>query len=421
MADAQFADVSPQPRSLTHGSQVSGFDRSAAGVADFGVQVEVVGRLDRLRELEADYSELERATQNTLPFALHAWHVAWWNHLAATGPAIRDALMIHVVRDEAGKPIAIVPLVLTQRTHLGIRVASLAPLGADPWITELRPPLVAPGMEVRALGAIQRLLAADDRWDWIQWTGLDERMAAALERSCMRLSCSLRWREPTVDCVLDLEPTWEAFRAKLKRNIRESLRHCYNSLKRDRIHFEFEVACTRTDVERALGHFLALHSMRAESNESIPHPNRFVSARSQQFLYDVCDRLAASGVARVFLLRVQGEVVAARVGFVVGTSLYLYYSGFDRRWARYSVMTTTVAEAIKYAISLGLRTVNLSAGLDVSKTRWGVRHVPFGEAIQCRTHMRSRLACAGYEARLLLNSHPLLMPMRRALPMRSWT
>jgi len=54
----------------------------------------------------------------------------------------------------------------------------------------------------------------------------------------------------------------------------------------------------------------------------------------------------------------------------VGDALYLYYSGYDPAFGDYSVMTTTVAEAIKYAIEHGFRRVNLSTGSDVSKTRW---------------------------------------------------
>jgi CelD/BcsL family acetyltransferase involved in cellulose biosynthesis len=62
--------------------------------------------------------------------------------------------------------------------------------------------------------------------------------------------------------------------------------------------------------------------------------------------------------------------VAARVAFLLQDELYLYFSGFDPKWARYSVMTTTVAETIKWAIQHRLRAVNLSTGTDVSKTRW---------------------------------------------------
>jgi len=85
-----------------------------------------------------------------------------------------------------------------------------------------------------------------------------------------------------------------------------------------------------------------------------------------------------------------------RLGFVVGDSLYLYYSGFDPAWARYSVMTTTVAEAIKYAIGQGLRTVHLSPTRDISKTRWGPRQVDYGSAYEPKDRLRSRLAHRAY-------------------------
>ena len=85
-----------------------------------------------------------------------------------------------------------------------------------------------------------------------------------------------------------------------------------------------------------------------------------------------------------------------RLGFIVGDSLYLYYSGYDPIWARYGVMTTTVAEVLKYAIACGIKTVNLSSGQEVSKTRWGPRQVDCGSAYEANTRIRSRLARSAY-------------------------
>jgi len=67
---------------------------------------------------------------------------------------------------------------------------------------------------------------------------------------------------------------------------------------------------------------------------------------------------------------------------VVGHTLYLYYSGFKPPWGRYSVATTIQAEAIKYAIACGLKSVDLSPGRVVSKTRWSPREVLYGRAVQ---------------------------------------
>ncbi len=76
--------------------------------------------------------------------------------------------------------------------------------------------------------------------------------------------------------------------------------------------------------------------------------------------------------------------------------MYLYYSGYDPLWARYSVMTTTVAEALKYAIACGIKTVSLSPGREISKTRWGPRQIDYGSAYEANTRLRSRLASGAY-------------------------
>ena len=59
-------------------------------------------------------------------------------------------------------------------------------------------------------------------------------------------------------------------------------------------------------------------------------------------------------------------------------------------------MTTTVAEAIKYAIVQGLATVNLSPTSDISKTRWGPREVTYRSAYQQGSRLHSGFAHRAY-------------------------
>jgi CelD/BcsL family acetyltransferase involved in cellulose biosynthesis len=54
-------------------------------------------------------------------------------------------------------------------------------------------------------------------------------------------------------------------------------------------------------------------------------------------------------------------------------------------------MTTTVAEAIKHAIDKGLKTVNLSAGNDVSKTCWSPTEHTFRETVEVAPRLKSRM------------------------------
>ena len=142
-------------------------------------------------------------------------------------------------------------------------------------------------------------------------------------------------------------------------------------------------------------------------------------ARRRSRTKTMCSRMARRGAARVFLLRIRGEVVAARLAFVVGKSLYLYYSGFDPEWAKYGVSTTVMAEAVKYAIALGLSTVNLSTGTDPSKTRWGARPVTFQAGVQTHPQVRSQIAYAAYR-RVLENRSRWLEPVIARVPKRFW-
>jgi CelD/BcsL family acetyltransferase involved in cellulose biosynthesis len=369
------------------------------------VTVETITSPEGVAALQADYEHLCGLTGNKLPYALHEWHLTWCHHFLNCSPNTSDEPHFHILRNAERTCVAILPFIISRRRIGPLKVTSIRLLGADPAITEIQAPLVERGYEQLAVRAVRDNLAKIGDWDWIHWAGMNHEFAEALNRDN-----PLEWRPPVQDFILDLPASWEEFRSGLKRNIRESLRHCYNSLKRDGHRFEFLVIEEPEDVRRHLDRFLELHRLRANMDPAVPHPDRFASRVCRNFLYEVCERLAARGALRLFALQIGSSIVAMRLGFVAGDSLYFYYSGFDPQWARYSVMTTTVAEAIKYAMAHGLKTVNLSPTREVSKTRWGPRQVDYGSAFEFGGRLRSRLARraylavwsdSGYQSRLL--------------------
>jgi CelD/BcsL family acetyltransferase involved in cellulose biosynthesis len=374
---------------------------------------EIISSVAGIQALKPDYERVYRLTGNTLPFALQEWHLSWCSHFLNRNPQIRDEPRFFVLRNRSGDCSAIVPLILTRRRIGPLRLTTVDLVGADPALTEIRSPLIEPGYERLAVRAVHAGLGRLPDWDWIQWRGINGPLAEALAQES-----ALRWHTSVEDFIVDLPPSWPEFRAGRKRNVRESLRHCYNSLKRDGHAFEFIVAREPAEVCAALQRFLQLHAMRADMPWGVKHPNRFATRALQDFLYDVCARLAARDVMRVFQLKLRGEIVAARVAFVVADSLYLYYSGFDPAWARYSVMTTTVAEALKYAIAHGLRTVNLSPTAEQSKLRWGPRRVELRTGLLHRETLRSRIVYGAYRMAASRNGvhaqklKNLLLPVR---------
>jgi len=360
-----------------------------------GLRVSTATTTDELQRLSGEWRALLARAKADMPFLWPDWVLAWWETFHAEQPLVRDSLHVEVVRRPDGELVAVVPFMRTDRPGLGpVRLRTLGFLGSDRYLTEQRAPVVDPSCGPEAAAALATHLLADDSWDWVVWEGLDrhDEVSAVLDRAM-----SLRWGHYQPANVLPLAPSWDQFRGGLKRNIKESLRRCYNSLKRDNLVARLVVADTADAVDAALQTFFDLHAMRAHQADMVVHPDRFAGARAKQFLRLVCARFAERGAARVFTLEVGGAPVASRVGFVVPGCLYLYYSGFDPTWARYSVATTMVAEAIKYAITSGCDRVHLSMGSDASKSRWGPKMPVFHQATWVRPGLGRRTAFDLYQ------------------------
>jgi CelD/BcsL family acetyltransferase involved in cellulose biosynthesis len=359
------------------------------------LSMEVVHTIAGIEKLSGDYERLGHTCANTLPFALPEWHLTWCRHFLNAHPQLEEQPLFHVLRKGGGECVAIVPLIGTRWRVGPLHITTADLIGADPSISEIRTPLVAPGYEAHTVQAVHGRLGRERDLQWMHWRGL----TGALRES-VRADAAAHCYQGIQDFVLDLPSSWEEFRGALPRNIRESLRHCYNSLRRDGHRFEFVIARAPADIEPALDRFLQLHALRAAMASGPKHPDRFASPALRSFLHDVCRALAARDAVRVFQLRIGGHTVAARIGFVVGDSLYLYYSGFDPGWARYSVMTTTVAEALRYAMGHGLRSVNLSLTAEQSKLRWRPRLLEYDTALVHRDTHSARLAARAYRAAL---------------------
>ncbi len=367
---------------------------------DATLRVEVVDSVKGLLGLRGEWLALESASGANLPFQTWEWAVAWWCHLHEERPGVRDSLRVCVVRDRSdGNIVGIAPLMLTERPSTGpVRARYLQFLGADPNITEIRTMLALPELEYACGKALYEYLDQfADTWDWIAWEA--PRSPAA---------DSDPWpgwadNEQKSAYVLELPGTWDELRTRLKRNIKQSLRKCHNSLHHDGLSYEVEVTGEQALIGTELEHFFQLHSARANLPGAPAHANVFGSRQARTFLRELCEQLAERDVTRIFSLRIGGEVVATRIAFELSGVLYLYYSGWDPAYGGYNIMTTLVAEMIQYAIRRGLRAVHLSTGADVSKTRWGpiehsyvsgIRVSPRASAYAMRFAYRSMLRLA---------------------------
>jgi len=382
------------------------------------LRVERIATMDALRGIGDEWTALSARVDDALPFTTHEWALSWWRHLRRESTWARDSLEVHAIRTAGGELVAIAPMMLTERPAVrgAPRLRMLQFFGTDPNLTEVRTMLVSRDWEsaaVRALGA--HLARRANEWDWVQWCGLrreGDALAAAQANGGAQVN------KVTSAFILPLAPSWSEFHRGLGRNMKESLRKCYNSLKRDGLSWQFDVIETSDELPNVLEELFQLHHQRAETAGTVRHANVFATAEARRFTHEVCAALAARRAARVYRLRVEGCTVALRIGFVTGRRLHLYYSGYDPQYGKYSVMTTTVAEAFKHAIDEGIDSVNLSTGADVSKMRWHPTEVEYLDAVSLSPRIRARLTYRAFviaaevrQARRM--GRPILQSMRR--------
>ena len=375
------------------------------------LRVESVQSEEQLRTLQSEWCSLIESLDAPLPFETWWWSQTWWRHLSAHSTMLRDELWVQTIRDGQGQLVAVAPMMRTLRPGVGpFQLRHLQFFGADPLITEIRRMPCLPGYEIEAHRTLASFLQSrNSQWDWVTWSGLSPEVAEAVG-----LRPRAEFSHEQESFVLDLPGTWEEFKRGLKRNIKESLRKCYNAPKRDGITFRFDAVGEPEGIARAVERFLVLHQKRAQQTGTVQHKDVFAGRTARHFLLDVCARLVEKNAVRVFSLLHEDQVVATRIGFLNNGHLFLYYSGYEPSWGKYSVMTRALAETIQWSIRQGLSSVNLSTGRDVSKLRWGPVQKSYFEYVELSPHLRSRLSFRMFQRVQALGGGRLLGRFRRA-------
>ena len=327
--------------------------------------IETIVDVAKLEALSEEWAALDAGISPRLPFTSPSWALNWWRTFRRNEMAARDELHCYVLRDGDGGLAGVAPMMVTHRPGYGpLRMSELQFLGADPYVTEWRGLICKPEIRAEAVAALSAHVARERPADVVQWRGLPAEAEAVVPGLMPQDTLD------TTVFYLALPDSWEAMRQGLPRNLKESLRKCYNSLAREKHEFSLRVVTTPQDARNALHIFFALHAMRSDAQDRINHPDVFADGARREFTRAFCQSMADRGSLRIFQLIIAEKVVATRIGFILGDEIYMYFSGYDLAWSRFSVMTTLVAEAVKWSIGERLRIFNLSTGNDVSKTRW---------------------------------------------------
>ena len=136
---------------------------------------------------------------------------------------------------------------------------------------------------------------------------------------------------------------------------------------------------------------LDLHERRWQGRAS----SALAAPGVQPFLRDFARLAQRNGWLRLHCLELDGEPVAALLGWRLGPRYAYFQSGFDPSWARHSVGTVLVAMTIRSAIEEGAGEFDMLLGTEAYKRRFAEASRPVETVVMVSAAHPARLATAG--------------------------
>lgn len=296
------------------------------------------------------WAELARQIATPIPFDHPGWHDAWWRHFGAGRTRLDLTVFAH------GELAAVVPL---------LRDGDTLSLAGDPEICDTTSLPICASATAELL---TRTFAAIDvlPWSTLHLWGLVDGCAALVVAMAWAGSRGYR-AEIDFEAVcprVALPTTWDAYLERRSKKDRHELKR---KLRRfSEVGTVTRQTLTAPDaVTLGLDTFFRLHRISRRDKAE------FMSAQMEAFFRDACAALAADGLVRLDLTRVDGIDAAALLSFVSGDEALLYNSGYDPAFASVSVGIVSKALALQSAIEDGMAVFDLLRGAEPYKYALG--------------------------------------------------
>jgi CelD/BcsL family acetyltransferase involved in cellulose biosynthesis len=332
-------------------------------------------------KIKREWTALDDGSLPGAVFHSFEWQATW---LATLGAAFEPRLLVGRESD-TNRVAGILPLYIERR---GLK--RRAGLVADGTVGSDFLGLVAPAARQAELAPrfareASRALAGIDRVELLEMLDGDPLLEGfpAYERVA-RYRCPLAELGDDLEAYLDSRPN--GFGSQVKQR-RRSLEKQHG--------FELIISQEPDEVVRALDDLFVLHRARWHEEGG---SQAFTDERVETFHRASARLLAARGWARVAVIKVGGEPIAAGYGFARAGRFAYYQAGMLPEWRKKSAGTVLLGELIGRAHAEGLREFDFLRGEEPYKKIWATRVRTTTGVRAFSTTLRSRAVAALDEA-----------------------
>lgn len=316
-------------------------------------------------ELEEEWEGLLEESEQRVYFLRWGWIRAWWRAFKPAG----SRLMIIQCRDEAGRLLGLAPMYVAQRKTAGIpHVRELMFLGTGIYAqtSEYLDVIAKRGREQEVAESVVRYLEGSEEWDklWLNEIPAASTIFPYFHRSLGNAAqvepCN---RSHHIDTTTD----WDTFCQSLSRSTRKHLLRQTRRFLESR-NWEFNRIREVEDLKPAMDALVRLHQARWTSKGE---PGSFALPGVEALLREAAQRALASGLLRLWTLKLDGEIVAVRLAFFDNGIVHAFQGGFDPVYAKDSLGSVMLGFCIKDCLGDSeVREYDFMGGTDSYKDWW---------------------------------------------------
>lgn len=326
--------------------------------------------------LAGEWNELLDRAHHQSVFLKHQWMSAWWERI---GEGSRE-LFVLLARDARGRLAGVLPLCRQVHGRGPLARRALHFLGSWPEAPEHLDAIAdaadAPGIVEALVGALASMRGEFDAIELLD-LAQSSLLQPALARWAKADALAHRswvWQEcPHIAC----SGTFDKYLMTLTQKHRYKVRLFGKRLAAAH-QVQLEVASEPLQVKPALEEMFRLHAMRWTLKTD--DVSGFDDPAVHAFHRLAAERLAAEGAIRIFLLRCDGQAVAACYCLIYAGRMYFFQPGFDPAFRKLHVGKVLLGRVIEYCYQQGLQDFDFLRGTEDYKFDW-------------TEHRRSTLAC----------------------------
>ncbi len=321
-----------------------------------GMEVELREEAPYSGSLKEEWGKLLMASPFRNPFLTPTWNENWLRHF---GQSLEAKVL--AFRDSNRNLVALGTFVGSQKEGKGFSLLG----SSDVW--DYRDLIIIPGWEEQVCRSLAGYFR-ESPWEYLELKGISEFSPTARFFPVFMQSYGFAVEQEVEEIAvyLDLPSGWEIFLEGLNSKNRHELRRKVRRLEKE-TNFEFSRADDPLGLSGKMEIFFDLHRKSRKDKEE------FMTPEMKTYFAEIAARFQERGWLSLTFLKIEGREVAAFLSFEFSGTEYVYNSGYDPEFSRFSPGIVLAALCIRQAIEKRLMRFNFLRGKEKYKYQLGGR------------------------------------------------